>query len=213
MAITISNLTISNNAAAGTIVGVLTARDSSGNPIPCEYRLSKGSAGHFAISGNNLTASWGMVATPGYYSVRVRAIGINTRFSGAGTFTIIVGTPALPPPPPPPGPSITVNGSANAVVAEGSTLTLSIANGPGNRTDWVSLAAAGTADTAFIAWVYLSGLQTPPNAGMTAATIMMTAPTTDASYEARFYVDDSYTVLKRTSFTVRGAASAASSGA
>jgi hypothetical protein len=46
MAITISNLTISNNAAAGTIVGVLTARDSSGNPIPCEYTLSKGSAGH-----------------------------------------------------------------------------------------------------------------------------------------------------------------------
>jgi hypothetical protein len=114
---------------------------------------------------------------------------------------------APPPPPPPPVPSITVNGSANAVVAEGAGLTVSVANGPGNRTDWVGLAAAGAADTAVIAWVYLSGSQTAPNAGITPATVMMTAPTSDASYEARFYVNNSYTVLTRTSFTVRGSAS------
>jgi hypothetical protein len=31
-------------------------------------------------------------------------------------------------------------------------------------------------------------------------------PTTDASYEARFYVNNGYTVLTRSTFTVRGTA-------
>jgi len=98
-----------------------------------------------------------------------------------------------------------VNGSSNAVVMEGANLAVALANGPGNPTDWVGLAAAGTADyTSLISWVYLSGSQTAPNTGVTSATIMMSAPMVDGSYEARFYLNNYWTVLTRTTFIVGG---------
>jgi hypothetical protein len=116
--------------------------------------------------------------------------------------------PPAPPPPPPtpaPAPSIAVNGSSDAVVSQGEIMEVAVAGGPGSRTDWVGLAAAGAPDTTFISWAYLDGLQTPPDVGMASASIKMTAPTTDASYEARFYANNGWTVLARTIFTVRGA--------
>jgi hypothetical protein len=123
------------------------------------------------------------------------------------SFTVVGATPAPPPPapPPPPATSIMVNGASNTMVAEGAALMVNVANGPGNTTDWVGLAAAGTPDTGFIAWAYLNGTQTPPAAGVTSATVMMTAPTSDGPYEARFYPNNAWTVTARSSFTVVGA--------
>jgi hypothetical protein len=79
MTITINNLTVTQSAPAGTIVGVLTARDV-GSIIPCNFILSKKSSGYFAISSNNLITVWNGSIAPGYYPVRVRAVGINTQF-------------------------------------------------------------------------------------------------------------------------------------
>ena len=199
MTITIDNLTINNNAPAGTVIGVLTGRDAAGNVVPCNYRLTKGASGFFAISDNKLVAAWGIPITTGYYSVRVRAIGITAEFDGSATFTVTAQMP-------PPAPSIKVNGATNPVVAEGATLAIAVGNGPGTPKDWVGLTAAGAPDTSYITWVYLSGSHTAPNVGMTSAIVMMTAPTVDASYEARFYLNDGFTVLARTTFTVRGTA-------
>src|SRR6266481_1530027 len=109
MAITISNLTVSNNAPAGTTIGALVTADASGTVIPCNYMLTKGSIGYFAIAGNNLITAWSAPATPGHYSVRIRAIGSSTIFSGSATFTVDVGMAGSPPPPPP---TIQINGSA-----------------------------------------------------------------------------------------------------
>src|SRR4051812_49896461 len=101
MTITIDNLTVSDRALAGTAIGVLSAQDSSGTMIPCNYVLTKGSIGHFAISADKLITAWKRVpAVAGYYSVRVHAIGINTRFSGSATFTVVIGTSVEAPPPP-----------------------------------------------------------------------------------------------------------------
>jgi hypothetical protein len=50
-----------------------------------------------------------------------------------------------------------VNGTNNPVVAEGAALAVNVANGPGNATDWVGLAAAGTPDTSVMVWAYLNG--------------------------------------------------------
>jgi hypothetical protein len=97
-----------------------------------------------------------------------------------------------------------VNGANNAMVAGGAALMVNVANGPGDTTDWVGLAAAGTPDRALIAWAYLNGTQTPPAAGVTSATVMMTAPTSAGPYEARFYPNNAWTVTARTSFTVVG---------
>ncbi len=155
MTITINNLSLSNIVSIGTTIGVLTSINSSGNVIPCNYILTKGSIGYFAIAGDNLVTAWSVPATPGHYSVRIRAIGSSTIFSESATFTVEVGIAA----PPPPATSIMVNGANNTVVAEGAALMVDVANGPGNTTDWVALAAAGTPDTAYIAWAYLNGTQ------------------------------------------------------
>ncbi len=91
-------------------------------------------------------------------------------------------------------------------MAEGATLAIAVDNGPGTPKDWVGLTAAGAPDMSYITWVYLSGSHTAPNVGMTSAIVMMTAPTVDASYEARFYLNDGFTILARDTFTVRGTA-------
>jgi hypothetical protein len=104
MSITISNLTVQDNAPSGTVIGVLTAQDTT-TVIACAYTLTKGSAGLFAVSGNQLVTAWSTPPVPGFYSVRVHAVGTNTSFSGSATFIISVTTstsPPLPPPPPPP---------------------------------------------------------------------------------------------------------------
>ena len=98
MTITINNLTVAQNAPAGTIVGTLTARDL-GSIIPCNVVLSKQSSGYFAVSSNNLVTVWNGSVAPGYYPVRVRAVGINTPFSEKATFNInVISTPSLPTP-------------------------------------------------------------------------------------------------------------------
>ena len=76
---------------------MLTAYDPSGAVIPCDFSLTKNSAGFFAISGNNLVTGTASILA-GNYSVRVHATGTNTRFGGNAVFNITV-TAAAPPPP------------------------------------------------------------------------------------------------------------------
>ena len=143
MTITISNLTVADNAPVGTTIGMLTATDARGCIIPCNLKLTKQSARYFAVSVSNLiTASTGLIS-PGYYSVRVRANGINTRFSGSATFTIIVEA-AGPTPPTPTGVTLTPataslpdNAAAGTIVAalsvtmsDGSTFAGTLAASP-----------------------------------------------------------------------------------
>ena len=87
MTVSISNLIINNNAPAGTVVGVLTAQDTSGTAIPCNFILTKNSAGFFAISGSSLVTARASILA-GNYSVRVHATGTNTRFSGNAVFNL-----------------------------------------------------------------------------------------------------------------------------
>src|SRR5215467_9368386 len=93
MTITITNLTVADNAPAGTIVGVLSAKDVA-SIIPCNFILSKKASGYFAISSNNLVTVWNGSIAPGYYPVRVRAVGINTQFRGSATFVVTVIAPS-----------------------------------------------------------------------------------------------------------------------
>jgi hypothetical protein len=92
MTIAISNLTIKNNVPPGTTIGVLTARDASAKWIPCNFTLTKNSAGFFAISGNNLVTVWSGSAPAGIYSVRVHAISTGVSFSANASFAITIST-------------------------------------------------------------------------------------------------------------------------
>ena len=104
-------------------------------------------------------------------------------------------------------PSITVNGSSNAVVAPGAKITVTVANGPGNPLDWVAIYPAGdTNNHDHLSWVYLNGTQTAPSTGVKSATVTMTAPNTNGSYEARFLAANTYTILASVTFSVQGAA-------
>src|SRR6266480_2160726 len=88
MTITISNLTVAANAPTRTTVGVLTARDTTGKLIPCNFILTKKAAGYFAISSDNLVTAWSGSISPGHYPVMIRANGIYTRFSGSANFNL-----------------------------------------------------------------------------------------------------------------------------
>jgi hypothetical protein len=112
MTITISNSNVADNAPLGTVIGALTVTDGSGNIIPCNFMLTKRSAGHFGVSGNNLLTIFTGPITPGCYSLRVRANGIYTRYKDSATFTITVTVPQ-PTPPTPTG--ITFNPSTAAL--------------------------------------------------------------------------------------------------
>src|ERR1700736_6037023 len=195
MAITISNLTLSNTAPAGTTIGVLVTTDASGTVIPCNYMLAKGSIGYFAIAGNNLITAWSAPATPGHYSVRLRAIGASTIFSGSATFTVDVGIAAPPPP------SIQINGSTGPVtVSAGATISATVANGPGNPGDWVGVYPVGAPTGTGIppSWKWLSTddarNSVPPAPGVTAGTVHLVVPPQAGQYEIRFFPNNGFAV-------------------
>jgi serine protease len=74
-------------------------------------------------------------------------------------------------------PSVAVNGSTtNITVSAGSTITVNVAHGPGNVSDWVMMVPSGAAPGTWGPdYKYLSGTRTRPATGMTSATLQFTA--------------------------------------
>ncbi|MFA5907215.1 MAG: S8 family peptidase [Vicinamibacterales bacterium] len=95
-----------------------------------------------------------------------------------------------------PPPQLTVNGQAGPVtVAAGSTITVGVSNGPGNRADFVMLVPAGSVAEYWSGnYQYLSGSTTRPATGLTTATLTFTAPAAGA-FEFRFFRDDRWARL------------------
>ncbi|HYB94017.1 MAG TPA: S8 family serine peptidase, partial [Vicinamibacterales bacterium] len=89
-----------------------------------------------------------------------------------------------------PQPTITAPSTATS----GSTLSVSIANGPGNATDWVGLFPSGGSDTSYITWMYLNGSRTPPSSGMTSATVSFPAPAA-GTYNVRLFANNGSTKI------------------
>ena len=115
-------------------------------------------------------------------------------------------------PPPPSSPTITVNGSNPATVTTGGNMTVAVANGPGSPTDWVAIYSASVPDNTPNGWVghddlYLNGSETTaPATGLKSATLTFPVPSTPGAYQARFYANDSYTVIARAGITVNASA-------
>src|SRR5580704_1129415 len=220
MTITINNMTVNDNAPHATIIGVLAAYDASGNVIPCTFTVTKNSAGFFAISGNNLVTAFSGSISPGIYSVRVRALGPATGFIASAIFNVsVIASPAPPappppappppappppappppaPPPPPSRPAIAVNGLASgAIVAPNTAMSILVAGGPGDRTDWVGIATPNQPQSTETEYAYLvtGTTQRPPagTKGLTSATLSLLAPSATGNYEARFYADNGTT--------------------
>lgn len=97
-----------------------------------------------------------------------------------------------PPPPPPSGPVLSATPST---VSAGASVSVSIANGPGNAKDWVGLYAKGATHTSFLSWQYLNGSHTSGTAGQSSATLSFPMPATAGTYEFRFFADDGFGLL------------------
>jgi len=121
--------------------------------------------------------------TPGTYELRLLANNGFTRLATSGALTVTTAGPGLSASPP-------------TVVAGGSvTATWSAIPSP-TTTDWIGLYMPGAANTAYIAWVYVSCSQTP-GAAMAAGSCPFTIPgtLTPGTYELRLLSNNGYTGL------------------
>src|SRR5260370_102488 len=84
--ISISNVTISSKATAGTVVGTLNLLNGSAQLLTANFILDETSAGFFAISGQNLVNLTPI--PPGYYSVSVSAVGTHVSWLDSGIFVL-----------------------------------------------------------------------------------------------------------------------------
>src|SRR3989344_8611418 len=107
-------------------------------------------------------------------------------------------TPTPTPPPPPPAAAGTATITANATeAAPGAQITVTVAGGPGNISDWIAVALPSAAHTSYVNWKYLSGTQSQPSTGKTSATITFTMPQSAGTYEFRLFANNGYTLLAR----------------
>jgi hypothetical protein len=81
------------------------------------------------------------------------------------------------------------------VVATSANVTVGVAGGPANTTDWVGLYLVGAADFPSLAWQYLNGTQTAPGTGVSSATLTFTMPSSPGRHELRFFANNGYTRL------------------
>src|SRR5262249_48064456 len=61
-------------------------------------------------------------------------------------------------------------------VAGGDSVSVTFANGPGNRGDWWGVYLVGALDTRYLSWGHLNGQQTMPATGLTGATLSIVMP-------------------------------------
>jgi glucose/arabinose dehydrogenase len=90
------------------------------------------------------------------------------------------------------GPTLT---ASTATATPGQTITATVANGPGNRLDWVGLYDVAALDQYFIDWKYLSGTRTAPTTGLKSATLSFVMPAKAGIYNLRFFANSGYTRL------------------
>ena len=209
-----------NLRATSAVITVTTA-----NPIPVVSSLSPASVTS-GSSGFTLTVN-GAGFTAGS-QVRVNGIAQATNFVSAATLTTAIqaseiasgGALAISVITPSPGggtsgsatlsvkapPVLTINNATGPVtVTSGSTITVSVTNGPGFVSDWLMMVPAGAPAQSWGAYQYLSGSKTRPPTGLTTAHLQFVAPSAGSGVEFRFYKNDTFELLANSSVvTVSG---------
>jgi hypothetical protein len=98
-----------------------------------------------------------------------------------GSFTRLATSPSVTVVAPPP-PVLTVSTTS---AQPGQTVTVTLTNGLGGPTDWLSFAAVGSAENVYVTWTYVG-------AGVTSRTWTVTMPPTPGAYEFRLYRQASF---------------------
>ena len=154
-----------------------------------EWKYLNGTTTHPGTGLTGAALLFTLPTTPGTYNVRFFRNDSGSLLATSATITVTAPTT----------PTITLSTTS---VAPGGTVTATIANGPGNPGDWVALYAAGDPGvTSYFEWKYLNGTTTQPGTGLTGAALLFTLPTTPGTYNVRFFLDNSGTLLA-TSLTI-----------
>jgi hypothetical protein len=131
------------------------------------------------------TMTFSLPQAAGMYNFRLYRDNGYTKLATSAVVTVVAGAT----------PILSVN---TTTVARGGSVQVTVANGPGNPTDWIGLCASGAADTALKDWKYLNGTRTVPASGLTAATVTFTMPQTPGTYDLRLFRSNGYTKLATT---------------
>lgn len=155
----------------------------------------------------SLTNNCGVLAPSGSCTVNVT---YSPGAAGASAATVALTADVTPPPS---TPTITVNGSSSgASVAAGATISVAVANGSANPTDWIGICSSSTFNhtncDAQFDWDYLGSpcSKTQPSSGLASATCSMTAPASGGPYVAAFFQSGGYSTYATAPFTVTGGA-------
>jgi hypothetical protein len=183
----ISNIVVSNITPTGATITFTTDEAATGwisyvagVACPCTDAYSG------AIDTSHTITLTGLASDTNYqFEAKALDAASNNRVAAPITFRTL--------PAPPPTPSVTA--STTAALA-GATVTATIANGPGNRLDWVAV-CPGTSTTGCSEWKYLSGTRVAPASGLTAATVPVAMPAAAGQYSITLFVNDSMTVAAR----------------
>lgn len=145
------------------------------------------------LSGTTLAPATGVVAATLHFAMPTMVGTYEFRFFADNAFGRLTTSGAVTVTPSPA--RISVNGilpPADVVVRPGATATVQVTGGPANTTDWIALAARGSANRSYLAWKYLNGVTTPPTQGVSGATLSFNVPTGSGNYEFRLFANDGF---------------------
>jgi hypothetical protein len=77
--------------------------------------------------------------------------------------------------------------------------TLTVANAPGNPTDWITFGPVTATDSDYFTWEFLNGLMVAPATGLTNVTLQFQAPLNPGEYHIRFFLNGGWSRLATSS--------------
>jgi len=146
---------------------------ATGGPSYLEWKYLNGSQTAPAAGVTGAAVAFPMPATPGTYTLRFYTGTI--LLATSETITVI----------PPPSATLT---ATPAAVLPGGSATATVADGPGNRRDWIGVYAAGSSTYMdYLDWKYLNGSKAAPASGLTSAAVVFAMPSSPGTYVLKFY--------------------------
>lgn len=151
--------------------------------VPAGSPLTTYTEWHYTSGATSGTMQFAPLGTVGVYEARAF---YRDGFTLAKSTTFTVAT----------GPTVLTASAYNA----GDTVTVTFLDMPGNAQDWVAVSAAGSPSSSFVAWSYTNG-------AMNGTRDFAALP--GGNYEARAYLNNSFTVIATSTFTISNPATVA----
>ena len=161
--------------------------DGSGFVRASQVRVNGAARATVYVSASRLTAT---ILAGDLAAAGTRAISVVNPAPGGGTSidTLLTITLSI---------RLTIDGVAGGViVGSGAAMTVTVADGPGNPQDWLTVVPLGAPDTFWTGvYQFLNGTTVTPNPGLTDATVTVFAPMELGQYELRFFANGWWTRL------------------